>query len=389
MNYMNKTIIVTFPSSVEEPGGGARSCRKIVRVLGKLNQNVILVPVTENIKSNYDEYSIQSIPVYPNRVHYLLNGIDVARQVKKIIEEKEVSAVISWSHEGAFLPKLLKSKNIPFGMVAASPSYEEWMNRKTKLYALKQLTDEWFRWRPLKQADFVFVSSDFTRKELNRLFGIKPKRMVKIGRGVDDSFRQIEHYYSDKVSNLIFYGSLEKIKGVFDVVDALAKVYARNEKNWKLKIAGWGDEEAVKVAVKERGLEQQICFMGCLTPVELAEEIKWAHLAILPSRAESFGRAIAEAQAAGLAVVSYNIGSIPEIVTNGETGWLVSEGRTDLLADAIIEAILNPEKTFFMGKKGREIVIKKFTWEKTVQILLENVEVIKQQSTAQRKSNFN
>ena len=98
----------------------------------------------------------------------------------------------------------------------------------------------------------------------------------------------------------------------------------------------------------------------------------------MPSQAESFGRAIAEAQAASLAVVSYDIGSIPEVVESGVTGWLVPAQKTDRLADAIIEAIDHPDKTFEMGRAGNERVTRLFTWEKTTQAILAGIEARKQ-----------
>lgn len=352
---------------------------QIAKYLEKLGAEVILVPVYPQSTVELQQLETkQVIPVSTNKYHYLLNGIAVAQVVEKLLEQREVDAVIGWDYETAFLPRLLKSKQVVFGMIAASPSYKEWIERQTSLRFIKRLADSWFRWRVLKQADLVFVSSTFTQNELTHLFQIDTNSTQIIRRGIDLLFGKVERSFRGEISNLIFYGSLARIKGAFDVIDALGQIYGRKNTNWKLKIAGWGNEKAVREAVLKQGIEDRVIFLGCLTPQELAKELEGADLAILPSRAESFGRAIAEAQAAGLPVVSYNIGSIPEIIEHNVTGWLVPFKRVDLLADNIIEAMQNPEKTFHMGIKGREMATQKFTWEKTARSILESIEIAKQ-----------
>ena len=380
---MNNCIVITYPNSLDDPGGGTRSCRQIARNLAHLDQEVILVPVSEETESKLLWDSVPAISVAPNPFHYILNGMGVARQVRQIITTKSVDVVISWGYEGAFLPRLLKSQQITFATIAASPSYAEWMTRDTGWRWLKSLADNWFRWRPYRSSDVVFVSSDFTRHELISLLQVKPERIKVTHRGINSLFSQVKRTQPpQEISNFIFYGSLAPIKGVFDTIAALGKVAAQGYQNWKLKIAGWGDEDTVLEAVKQQKIDKQVVLLGCLTPEALAQELAWAHLAILPSRAESFGRAIAEAQAAGLAVVSYAVGSIPEIMAHEQTGWLVPPGQTDLLVDAIVAAINHPQTTYHMGLAGRENVLSRFSWEQTARSILVGIESAKNQHSS-------
>lgn len=375
---MNNSIIITHQYPLDAPGGGTRSCVQIAEHLEKMGIEVIFVTVSPKKSQALNSKFTQVISVTPHPVHYLLTSFLVAKTVKKIIKQKQVDAVLSWDYEGAFLLEFLKSQNVPFGMIAARPSYEEWINRKTG-GQVKYLTDEWFRWRLFKKANVVFVSSNYTQKEMMNLFEINPERIKITYRGIDNIFSQVKRSQSETITNFIFYGSFAPIKGVFDVISALGKVAAQGHKNWTLKLAGWHNEEAVKEAIRQQGIENQVLLLGKLTPEELVKELEWAHVAILPSQAESFGRAIAEAQAAGLPVISYDTGSIPEIVENGVTGWLVPHKQIDMLAEAITEAIQNPQKAFHMGMKGRDRVTQRFTWEKTAMAVLEGIETAKQQ----------
>ncbi len=377
---MSKCIIITHQHSLSSPGGGTLSCLQIAQHLQNLGVDVLLVPVSTNPTLEQKASAVQVAAVLPSRLHYLLNGIGVAKSLQKIIAQKQIDAVLSWDYEAAFLPKLLKSKNIVFGMIASSPSYETWMNRDTKLRFVKALTDAWFRWRPLKSADVVFVSSNFTRTELITLFQIAPERIKTIHRGIDTIFGKVERTYRGEVSQLIFYGSLAPLKGVFDVIEALGSLAAQGQHQWTLKIAGWGNEELVKKAARDRGIEDKVILLGRLDSIALAGQLAGADLAILPSHAESFGRAIAEAQAAGLPVISYDVGSVPEIVEKDVTGWLVPLDRVDLLAGATLAALQDPQKTFAMGLAGRERVARLFSWEQTAMAILKGIEDAKRKA---------
>jgi glycosyltransferase involved in cell wall biosynthesis len=375
---MKNRIIITHPASLDSPGGGTRSCLQITNHLQQLGAEVILVPVSPRPPQKQQNISCEIISTAPHSIHYLFDGRNVAKTVKKIIQQKPVDAVICWDHEGAFLPNLLKLNNIVFGMIAAHPSYTDWTKRPTLPTPIKLLVDEYFRWRLFKSADVVFVSSKFTQQELLDLFKLQPQRITITKRGIDEIFSKVNRIFSPTVSNFIFYGSFAPPKGVFDAIAALGKVAAQGYTNWTLKLAGWGFEQQIKQAVHQHGIQKQVVFLGRLEARDLVRELQWAHLAILPSQVESFGRAIAEAQAAGLAVISYDSGSVPEIVENDVTGWLVSTKQVDLLADAIITAIQNPDKVFQMGMKGRDRVTQKFSWEQTATAILDGIDKAKQ-----------
>ncbi len=382
-------VVITHQYPLNAPGGGTRSCLKIVQHLQQTGIKVTAIQVSPNGSSNRlvrfaaDQLETTVVTVKPNSRHYLLTGLSVTKAIKTLLVQEPIDAVLSWGYEAAFLPSFLKKENIVFGMIAAMPSYAEWVNRKTTLRVIKQLTDEWFRWRPFKLADVVYVSSEFTKTELMNLFAIASTDIVITGRGIDTLFHQTKATAPTHISNFIFYGSLAPIKGVFDTLEALGAVAQRGYVDWQLSIAGWGDIPAVKAAAEQQGILDKINLLGRLEPSELANELSRADLAILPSRAESFGRAIAEAQAASLAVVSYNTGSIPEVVDAGKTGWLAPAGRPDQLADAIVEAISNPQQTFEMGRAGHQRVTRLFTWEKTAQAIVNGIEA-RQRSPLQK-----
>ena len=117
-----------------------------------------------------------------------------------------------------------------------------------------------------------------------------------------------------------------------------------------------------------------------------ARELEHAHLAIMPSHAESFGLSIAEAQAAGIPVVAYESGSVPEVVEDGVTAWLAPFRQVNQLAQLIESAICHPEQTYQAGLAGRERIKRLFTWEKTAASMFEKIQTVCFNGNNQRRA---
>ncbi|MNK67249.1 GDP-mannose-dependent alpha-(1-6)-phosphatidylinositol monomannoside mannosyltransferase [compost metagenome] len=79
--------------------------------------------------------------------------------------------------------------------------------------------------------------------------------------------------------------------------------------------------------------------------------------------------AVLEASLAGLPIISTMHAGIPEVVINGETGFLVKENDIDAMANAIIYLIENPERAKLMGAKGRDFVNQNFSMRSHLEIL--------------------
>ncbi len=118
-----------------------------------------------------------------------------------------------------------------------------------------------------------------------------------------------------------------------------------------LEIAGDGPQrENILELVDQLELRDCVGFLGWAAefPATLA---KW-DIFVIPSREEAFGVAAIEAMAAGLPVVASNVGGLPEIVQDGETGWLVPPGDPQELAGQLRRLLLHPEERWRMGSQG-------------------------------------
>ena len=161
------------------------------------------------------------------------------------------------------------------------------------------------------------------------------------------------------------FGRLAREKGIGDALEALGKLARAGKNDWTFRVMGSGDLEQVRGLALQHGIEQKLELSGHVGDDALKLELARAHVALLPSHSESFGLSIAEAQAAGLPVVAYAAGSVPEVVADGKSAWLASLGDTSALARALEESLADPHATWNRGLAGRERVSRLFRWEET------------------------
>jgi len=129
----------------------------------------------------------------------------------------------------------------------------------------------------------------------------------------------------------------------------------------------------VRRVAEELGIGELVEVAGHAGDEELGEELRQAQVAILPSHSESFGLSIAEANAAGLPVVAYRAGSVPEVVEDGVTAWLAPLRDVDALAGCIETAMSDPEAAWRAGLAGRKRALTEFRWERTAERIIEGV----------------
>ena len=180
-----------------------------------------------------------------------------------------------------------------------------------------------------------------------------------IPNGVSEVF--FEHAWDPPgAAPFLFFGRLAHDKGV----DVLLRALARTPGEQKLMIVGRGDQgPELKRLSSELGLRERVVWRDWLGEAELARELSRARIAILPSRHESFGNAMAEAMAVGAPLVTTNAGSIPEIVEHEVTGLLVPPDAPEALATAISRLDQDAELGQRLSAAGRERMRQGFSWQ--------------------------
>lgn len=153
------------------------------------------------------------------------------------------------------------------------------------------------------------------------------------------------------------------VKRVMDVVETFEKIVAKVPA--RLIMIGDGPERSrAEAYARAHHLRDKVTFLGNVPNLE--EVLGGCDLFILPSESESFGMAALEAMAAEVPVIATNTGGLPEVVTDGETGFLLPVGDVQGMAERGIEILRDDELRRKMGKRARELAVDRFDEQKVL-----------------------
>ena len=124
-------------------------------------------------------------------------------------------------------------------------------------------------------------------------------------------------------------------------------------------------EEAERLA-SERGVRDSVIFAGKQPQAVVRDYLSIADLFLLTSQSESFGLVALEAMACEMPVIATRVGGVPEVVEDGETGFLFSIGDVEAMADAAFQLLQDSQAREQFGKRGRELAIERFTTAKII-----------------------
>lgn len=158
-------------------------------------------------------------------------------------------------------------------------------------------------------------------------------------------------YAPNNEAVLIHVSNFRSVKRVRDVVALFARV--QQEIPAKLILVGDGpDRESANALAQELGILPRVIFLGNQDYLE--NLLACADIFLLPSQEESFGLAALEAMSCGCAVISSNAGGLPEVVVEGESGFLLPVGDVDGMARRALTLLRNPEMLRQFKKNARQ-----------------------------------
>jgi glycosyltransferase involved in cell wall biosynthesis len=174
----------------------------------------------------------------------------------------------------------------------------------------------------------------------------------------------------DRPPRLLYLGSLEKEKGVGELLDACRLLAPSHE--FRLSIAGDGHYSSVaRETVRSHGLAERVSFAGSLDEPAVRDALASHDILVLPSWFEGLPNVMIEAMSAGLAVVTTPVGSIPDYVTHERHALLVEPRDSRALAGAIARLIEDPELRARIAETGREMASLRFSVENAVDLMIE------------------
>jgi glycosyltransferase involved in cell wall biosynthesis len=229
---------------------------------------------------------------------------------------------------------------------------------------------EWLDRRTLRRHDSVIVVSNTLREAALRV-GVAPERVFWVPNAIDpaqlpeprqreDLCREIG---ADPARPLVgAVGRLSPEKGHRVLVEAFSLV-ERRLPGARLAIAGDGPEEAsLRRQVETLGLSDRVTLMGLRADGQ--QLIAALDALVLPSFTEGMPNVLLEAFAYGTPVVATRVGGVPDMVSDGQSGWLVSSGDAASLAAALVEALSDRAEAQRRAACARTILSERFTVER-------------------------
>jgi glycosyltransferase involved in cell wall biosynthesis len=158
---------------------------------------------------------------------------------------------------------------------------------------------------------------------------------------------------------LLFVGRLDPQKGLEVLLSALARL----PNDVSLTVVGDGAEaQRLRARAAALGVAGRVRWVGAEPQAALADYYRNARLVVAPATApEGLGLVPIEALLCETPVVASNVGGLPDVVDDGQTGRLVAPSDPALLANTIAEVLANPERLEQWGRAGRTRVLDRFT----------------------------
>jgi L-malate glycosyltransferase len=221
----------------------------------------------------------------------------------------------------------------------------------------------------IEQSDGVTAVSNFLKDATYKSFGVKNDIEVIYNFVNCDIYKPQENTEvrdrfaapGDRV--LIHLSNFRPVKRPMDVVEIYQRVQ-RTIPSTLLMVGDGPERGNAEYLARNYGIEKKVHFLGKRDNIE--ELIGCADLLLLPSDNESFGLVALEAMACEVPVVVSRVGGLPEVVEEGEVGFLVEPYHVDEMARCAVEILGSEERRREMGKKARLLAKKRFCASKII-----------------------
>jgi len=208
----------------------------------------------------------------------------------------------------------------------------------------------------IEKSNGITSISEYLRKRTVEVFDV-PNEIRVIKNFVncemyhpDNEKKGASLYAPDGEKLLIHLSNFRPVKRVFDCIRILAEV--RKEVPARLLMVGDGpDRGPAEHLARELNVDRHISFLGKQSHVERL--IPLAHVLLMPSELESFGLVALEAMACGVVPVATRVGGVPELITDGEDGFLEPVGDIAAQAARVVQLLQNDDLHYRMAKTGR------------------------------------
>ncbi len=238
---------------------------------------------------------------------------------------------------------------------------------------IKQPSIRWKTMARLATPDAYLSNSEATAARLREWLGLEVDGTVHAGVDLEQFGPEADPAFKCDRASVLFVGRLDEGKGLFDLLKAQSQLGDAT----RLYLVGSGTlEDDLRESADTLGIADDVEFVGAVPHDEIHRYYAAADIFCLPSYHEGFPIVNMEALASGCALVSTQIDSIEEQVTDGETGLLVAPGDVDALANALRRVATDRDMRQRLVENGLERA-EAFGWAEQAEKMSEYYECVR------------
>lgn len=387
-----------------EAGGPTQTALKLCLYLKKIGVNVLICTTNFGIDNNFI-HPLNSITEY-NGVNTIFHNYfklfgfycfspSIVRTLKKEVINYDLIHIHSIFIFTSIVSGLFARNNkIPYIVRPHGSLMIDSIRMGRSI--LKKIYLNLIEKKNLENASAIHFTTEH-EAEKTMSMGLNFKKKVVIPNGIDpDDFKDIPLFdfttlknnvnFKDKIK-IVFLGRIAKEKGLDTLLFSFAEV-VKKRKNARLFIIGPDQEgylEKLLILMSDLGLCDFVNFIGPLYGKDKLSLLKTADIFVLPSYGtENFGISAVEAMYLSIPIIITNNVGICREVKDYKAGFVINKNEHELF-EAIISLIDSIELRIELGKNGKKLVEREFTWEKSALMMLD---VYKALLSENRKGNL-
>ncbi|MGQ9545716.1 MAG: glycosyltransferase [Dehalococcoidia bacterium] len=364
-------ILIASETYYPDVNGAAIFTHRLASILAKRGHTVFVMCPSRSFRNTvsndngFTVYGIRSIGVLIYR-NFRVSPLFISGVIKKRMKEISPDIVHIQHHFLIGKEALRAAKKLGIPVIGTNHSMPQNLLHHLRL---PKFAENWlskFYWRQcvriLEQLDFATTPTK-TAAAMLKNAGFS-KDVMPISNGVDlERFNPtndglyLKRSFAIPMDKpvLLYVGRLDKEKRIDIILQALAHMLRFTSVH--LVLAGIGAEKKrLEKLTDKLGIREAVTFTGFVPDKDLPNIYRVADVFVIASIAELQSIVTMEAMASGLPVVAVNAMALPELVHDGENGYLFSDGDSEMLAQKVIAIVSNPTARAQMSKKSLEII---------------------------------
>ncbi|GGC48715.1 glycosyltransferase family 4 protein [Haloferax sulfurifontis] len=342
---------------------------EIANSLLKLGNEVDALVAERNVDENYfnEDISISTVGISSNK-ETLLRSLSPLTYYRLLKEIKTIDPDVIHITQGFFwlnpvLP-FLTSYSLVFTDHEPEETNDVTFYDRTQLYT-------WSKHHMRSVADSIIVHGEYLKSVLMSK-KVPEDKLKALDHGTYRYYRQFDSRQDkDKNElNILFFGLIADYKGI-DVFGEAIPAIMENCPRATVTIAGGGDIEKY-LSDEVVSLDSVRIYDEFIPDNQVGQLFRQADVVVLPYKSGSQSGVLTIAYEYRTPVVVTDVGGLPEVVDNGETGYVVPPNDSDALASSILDVIKYPEKKQQMERKINEKVESELSWDIICEELVEH-----------------